>query len=117
MEFRRYFVADGAPETDGFSLSYYDAEKRAYATVSCPGVVLGYVSDDEEQGPTVVDAVAEDADGGELVKVRFAPFESAAEIGTVPCRAESLKVTETSGRWVRVDDGRMAGWIKKEELP
>lgn len=118
MEFRRYFIADGAPKTDDIELSYYDAEKRSYATVSCPGVALAYVSGaDEATGPAIVAAVGDDESGAGVLKVRFAPFESAPETGTVPCRREALTVTESSGRWVRVDDGRIAGWVKQEDLP
>ncbi len=118
MEFRRYFIADGAPKTDDIELSYYDAERRSYATVSCPGVALEYVSGaDEATGPAAVAAVGDDESGAGVLKVRFAPFESAPETGTVPCRREALTVTESSGRWVRVDDGRIAGWVKQEDLP
>lgn len=116
IEFKRYFVADGAATTDGLALSYYDAAQQKYKTVDCPGVSLTYVPDDEgDAGAVVVNA--EGALAKELVPLLFAPSEASEVIGRIDPAAEGLVISETVGPWVRVDDGRRAGWVKKEDLP
>lgn len=117
VEFRRYFVADGTPVTGALSLSYYDAETRAYRTVECPGVALTYTAEEAQGIESVVVNATDEASHPERLRLRFAPSESAPEIGRIDPRAGGLTVTETSGLWVRVDDGRHAGWVKQEELP
>lgn len=43
IEYRRYFVADGAVKTPRFSVSFYDPRKTAYQTVTIGGTPLKYV--------------------------------------------------------------------------
>ena len=43
IEYRRYFVADGAAETPALSISYYDPRIKAYKTVTAGGTRLVYV--------------------------------------------------------------------------
>lgn len=43
IEYRRYFVADGAAKTPRFSISYYNARKKSYQTVTTGGTWLKYV--------------------------------------------------------------------------
>ena len=53
------------------------------------------------------------ADG---LKIRFAPRESAREIGLAKRSSPHWAITEEYQGWVRVDDGERAGWVKKEDL-
>ena len=46
IEYRRFFVADGALTTPKVTISYYDPRKRAYASVSAGGTPLLYHSDE-----------------------------------------------------------------------
>ena len=43
IEYRRYFVADGAASTPTMTISYYDPRQKAYKTVSAGGTRLVYV--------------------------------------------------------------------------
>ena len=116
IRFRRYFVADGSPKTDGFSFPYYDVTAKDYRRATAPGVPLSYVPEENDAPRTVVVNAAEGKMPGGLVKLRFAPRESSKEVATADPKSGSLAVTETHGSWVRVDDGRHAGWIRKDEL-
>ena len=44
IEYRRFFVADGAPATPVVSISYYDPRKKAYRTATAGGTQLKYVA-------------------------------------------------------------------------
>lgn len=112
--FTRYFVADGSPETDPLSLSYYDVQSSSYRRVTSPGIRLTYHSESEEEEPKKV--VVNAKDEAAPLPIRFAPQEGSSEVALVD-RDAKLSVTERKGPWVRVDDGRHAGWIKEEDLP
>ena len=56
------------------------------------------------------------AKGKTKIMLKFAPSESAHEIGSTLKGAGELTITEASGEWVRVDDGAHAGWVKKRDL-
>ena len=43
IEYRRFFVADGAPTTPKMSVSYYDPRTKGYRTVTAGGTKLVYV--------------------------------------------------------------------------
>ena len=43
IEYRRFFVADGAPETPRLEISYYDPRKKTYGVVRAGGTKLVYV--------------------------------------------------------------------------
>ena len=43
IEYRRFFVADGAPETPLLTISYYDPRKKSYGAVTAGGTKLVYV--------------------------------------------------------------------------
>ena len=43
IEYRRFFVADGAPETPRLEISYYDPRKKSYGVVRAGGTKLVYV--------------------------------------------------------------------------
>lgn len=117
VRYPRYFVATGASHTDDQTISYYDLDAKDYRRVTCPGVYLSYRPDDgQEKAKEVVVNASPETDAGARLHLRFAPQERAAEIATVEARPGALKVTETSGAWSRVDDGRHAGWIKTELL-
>ncbi len=117
VEFKRYFVANGAADTGELSLSYYDAVDKKYKTVSCPGARLAYLPD-ETSGEQALVSIADGQDGAcARVPLRFAPSETAREIGLIDPASAALVVTEQQGPWCRVDDGRRAGWVKKEDLP
>lgn len=116
--FRRYFVADGSPKTDGFSFPYYDVAAKDYRRAEAEGVALTYTAEEEDAPETVVVNAAEEKSAARLVRLRFAPRESSDEIAAVATDAAKagLTVTERHGSWVRVDDGRHAGWVRKDEL-
>ena len=46
IEYRRYFVADGAKTTPVLSIPYYDPRKKAYATAKAGGMLLKYKASD-----------------------------------------------------------------------
>jgi len=115
---RRYFIADGARTVPPLSLVYYDTATRGYKTAVSRPVALSYVAEAELEAEAVaVDAGGEK--GSRALVLRFAPSDSAAIVArTAWCAGEGggLKVTETRGDWVRVDDGAHAGWTRKEGL-
>ena len=116
--FRRYFVADGSPKTDDMTLSCYDTAARKYVRVTAPGVGLKYVPTAEEDASAKATVVV-NAEGGaaaDKAEIRFAPRLSSPVIGKCDVSDGKATVTETLGPWVRVDDGRRAGWMKKENL-
>lgn len=116
--FRRYFVADGRPATEEVSFSYYDVDAREYRRISSRGMPLRYAAEKEDEPATVVvnDGIGAGEHGGRLLRLRFAPRESAREVAVSESSSANLSVTETFGDWVRVDDGRHAGWVRKEDL-
>ena len=46
IEYRRFFVADGAKATPVLTIPYYDPRKKAYRTAKAGGMPLKYVSSD-----------------------------------------------------------------------
>ena len=113
---RRYFVADGSPAVDSARLSYYDTTHHRYESVASGKMPLMYSSKARDDGETVVVDKGGAKQSGDLVTLRFAPRASARAIATLDATSGKLRVTEESGRWVRVDDGRHAGWALKEEI-
>ena len=75
-----------------------------------------YSAETDGEAETVVVNAENGEDGGALVKLRFAPAESAPEIATIDSAAARPATTEEHGEWVRVDDGKHAGWARKDEL-
>ena len=111
LVWRRYAVAAGAPKLPDVTLACYDTEAKAYRTLTAAGAPLRYVAPGEEVAETV--AVNDDGKaGGKQLKLRFAPSASAAVVAVADADA-ALVETETSGAWVRVDDGRHAGWVAR----
>ena len=111
-----YFVADGAPAVPPAEVTYYDVSTRSYRTVKSSACALTYVSDtDAPQADKVaVDAGERAAEGPvRVVRLRFYPSDRAPVIGEITGRPAT---TESRGAWMRVDDGRRAGWVRKEEL-
>ena len=113
---KRYFVADGAPSIDAATLSYYDTAQRRYASVSSGVIPISYSNKAEDVAETVVVDKGGKKQEGDLVTLRFAPRASARAVAKLDAAPGSLRVTEESGRWVRVDDGHHAGWVLKEEV-
>ena len=116
VAFRRYFVADGRTKTDEISIPYYDVETKSFKRVSASGRKLKYVSSKETPSTSVVvngESANFKTDG---VKVRFAPRESAREIGLMKRSSSNWTISEEYQGWVRIDDGERAGWVKKEAL-
>jgi len=111
-------VADGRPATDEVLFSYYDVDAREYRRVSSRGMPLRYAAEKEDEPSTVVvnSGAGAGERGGRLLRLRFAPRESAREVAVSDSSSADLSVTETFGEWARVDDGRHAGWVRKEEL-
>lgn len=111
--FKRLFRADGENKTPDISFSYYNPSKMDFERVTAKGVALKYIIPKEREAKTVV---IDAAKGATKTVIRFAPRESAREIASTVKRADELKITETMGEWVRVDDGVHAGWVKRKEL-
>ena len=113
---KRYFVADGSPAVDSVKISYYDTKQRRFASVSSGEMPLRYTSHAEDAAETVMVDKGGEKQKGDLVPLRFAPRASARTVAMLDAASGKLRVTEESGRWVRVDDGRHAGWVLKEEV-
>ena len=112
--YKKLFRAAGETKTPDISFSYYDPTKKDFCRVVAEGIPLKYItSKDRETSAVVIDAPKDDK---KKIVLRFAPRESAREIASTVKRADGLKITETMGEWVRVDDGEHAGWVKKGEL-
>lgn len=111
--FKRLFRACGELKTPDISFSYYNPSEKGFRRVTAGGVPLRYVSRRKTDAENVVINAAK---GAVKTVLRFAPRESAREIASTVKRAEGLKITETVGEWVRVDDGTHAGWVKKKDL-
>lgn len=118
ISFKKYFVADGSPDTGKFSFSWYDPEAKDFKRLERPGVKLTYVPDEESEDDA---AEAEEDDAIEanssIVELKFSPREDAPAVGAADALAPGFRTTESLGAWVRVDDGEKAGWVKKEDLP
>jgi hypothetical protein len=65
---------------------------------------------------TVVVNAGGDGAATDAAAIRFAPRVSSPAIGYCAVSDPKTTATETFGPWVRVDDGRRAGWMKKEEF-
>lgn len=113
---RRYFVADGAPATDAVSVPYYDTAKRKFAVATARGMAIAYTRGAEAEAERVVLDDTGAREGGRLVELRFAPKDSARAVAAVDASAAELRRTERTGAWLRVDDGRHAGWVRASEL-
>lgn len=111
LRWREYFVADGVKRIPASSFVFYDTAKKAYAKAATPPVLLEY-RPAEEPGAATVAVDAAEGDEGAL-KLRFAPRDSSP---VVAVSTGGRTVTETQGVWARIDDGRHAGWVRKEEL-
>ena len=112
--YKKLFRAAGETKTPDISFSYYDPAKKDFCRVVAEGIPLKYItSKDRETSAVVIDAPKDDK---KKIVLRFAPRESAREIASTVKRADGLKITETMGEWIRVDDGEHAGWVKKGDL-
>ena len=114
---REYFVADGRDVVPPARIVYYDTASRTYKAATSQPVKLVYGSTrPETASDVVVDAAAKDAadpSGVRALRLHFYPSDGAPIVGTTAGRP---RVTEERGLWMRVDDGRRAGWVRKEEL-
>ncbi|MBO5906020.1 MAG: hypothetical protein J6Q84_06355, partial [Kiritimatiellae bacterium] len=111
--YKKLFRATGESKTPDISFSYYSPTKKDFSRVTAKGVPLKYITSKErETKAVVIDA----AKGATKTVLKFAPRESAREIATTSKGGDELKITETNGEWVRVDDGMHAGWVKKKDL-
>ncbi|MCR5413355.1 MAG: hypothetical protein K6F50_01340 [Kiritimatiellae bacterium] len=118
VSFRRYFIADGSPVTDGFTFSWYDPSKKDFQTRTWPGVALTYFA--ESPARIAPEGSGEDAPVSEkpaVLSLRFAPREESPEVARIAADSTRISITEKYGDWCRVDDGERAGWVKKEDLP
>lgn len=115
IAFRRYFVADGRPATDDISVPYYDVMSKTFKRATAKGKALHYVSGkDASAGEVVVNPKAASEKSG-MLKVMFAPREGARVVGLAK-RSPDLRITEEHRGWVRIDDGKCAGWVRGEDL-
>ncbi|MGN0855250.1 MAG: BatD family protein [Kiritimatiellia bacterium] len=116
VSWHEYFIADGRAAVPPAEVVYYDVTTRTYQTARSAAIGLTYISVEESPAATVaVDAGARPAEeSAKVLPLRFYPSARAPVIGKTTGRPI---VTEERGAWLRVDDGRQAGWIRKEELP
>ncbi len=111
--YKKFFRMTGEDTTPDVSFSYYDPSNKDFCRVVAKGVPLKYtVRNDREIKNVLLGA----AKGKTKIMLKFAPSESAHEIGSTLKGAGELTITETSGEWARVDDGAHAGWVKKRDL-
>ena len=97
----------------------YDTAAKKYVRVTAPGAGLKYVPTAEDPATaaaTVVVNAGRERASESAVELFFAPRASAPSIGFADMTGGKPSVTETSGDWVRIDDGRRAGWTRKENL-
>lgn len=115
VAFKKFFIANGAEKTDDLSFSYYDTARQKFCRAVASGVPLEYAPPKSvKQSSIVVDDFS--AVKKRLV-LRFAPRAGACEVAqAVFDKISDLKILEEYGNWVRVDDGKHAGWIVKDEL-
>lgn len=111
--YKKLFRATGEAKTPDISFSYYSPTKKDFSRVTAKGVSLKYITSKEREAK---DVVIDAAKGATKTVLKFVPRESAREIATTSKRSDELKITETNGEWVRVDDGMHAGWVKKKDL-
>ena len=110
----RYTVADGRTKTDPVSFSWYDTAGKKYREAMAEGVAITYVPEEESVTEALVVNREESREG--LVPIRLAPSSSARETGLVDPKDPALRITETWRGYARVDDGKKAGWARKEDL-
>ena len=115
LVWRRYVVASGAPRLPDETLTCYDTDTKTYRTLRAPGAALRYMAPGEEVAETVAVDDAGQA-GARQLKLRFAPRADAPVVAVAAADA-ALVTTETSGAWVRLDDGRHAGWVLRGDAP
>lgn len=115
VSWSEYFIADGREAVPPAEIAYYDVKTRTYATVKSAACALTYVSDAAAPAAKVAVDAGERTDEAPLkvVRLRFHPSDTAPVVGEVSGRPT---VTEERGAWMRVDDGRHAGWVRKEEM-
>ena len=111
--YKKLFRATGEAKTPDISFSYYSPTKKDFSRVTAKGVPLKYITSKEREAKAVV---IDAAKGATKTVLKFAPRENAREIATTSKRGDELKITETNGEWVRVDDDMHAGWVKKKDL-
>ncbi len=113
--YRLYERAEGDAKTPPITIPYYDLEKKEYTRAKAAGIPLRYTSPTTNAAPTRVAINLDDKRRGTaaLLPIRFAPRREARILGTL-APSES-RVTETAGVWVRLDDGRRAGWVLKSD--
>lgn len=111
--YKKLFRATGETKTHDISFSYYNPSKKDFSRVIAKGVPLKYITSKERDAKAVV---IDAAKGVTKTVLRFAPRESAREIASTIKNSSELTITESSGEWVRVDDGVHAGWVKRKDL-
>ena len=114
--YRLYCRAEGSPRTPEITIPYYDLDEKAYKVASAPGITLKYVAPTTNVAPSRVAINLGDKAhaNAALISLRFAPRRDARVLGTVS--VNECRVTESSGEWVRLDDGRRAGWALKKDV-
>lgn len=115
ISWRKYFVADGRTVIPGGKIHYYNSEKRQFDAVSSPDHQLQYVKALEPLRQTVAVDALKGKKPSEVIELRFYPGSAAPVVAAVPI-SDDMVPTEEYGRWVRIDDGQKAGWVKKDEL-
>jgi hypothetical protein len=112
VEHKTFFRADGSPATRDISFSYYDPGSKTFKRATAKGVIINYVPSKEREVKDVV------VDNGKsrMIPLRFSPSESAEKIALINGADEKIRILESYGVWVRVDDGVHAGWVKKRDL-
>lgn len=111
--FRRYWRASGESALPPLELSYFDVDRQQYAVARAPAIRLEYHSDDLPATNVEVVVNAPGADVPQTaVEAKLYPRDSAPAIGLIDLQSPSCRELERQGRWRRLDDGRLAGWVK-----
>lgn len=112
---RRYVVADGRADTGDFDFCWYDTAAKDYRRLKSRGMRLSYkapAAEASRPGKVVVNASSGE-NGGKSLVLKFSPRADAPDVA--PAGAGPFEILERSGGWVRVDDGRHAGWLRAED--
>ena len=111
-KWRRFFIADGKDELPPFKLAYFDTLSQSYKYAQTAPIKLRYVADEPIDAAKESKAVDVNKTEGNLTRLYFAPDEKSPVIGHTSSPVDKLQVTHTYLDWLRVDDGKQAGWMK-----
>ena len=117
ISWQEYFIARGETKTPLRTIVCYDTSSRTYKRIGANRFSLEYVAPEQLADESVA-VDSSELKGVRTVTLRFAPSENSPVVERIQRDASSAPMPRSGerGEWVRVDSGRHAGWVKKEEL-